>query len=422
MGRASRFLRGLRSFLPLPSWWTISKHRDKRGKEPAPAKRRLADMRVLIVGGHNAACALPDLLQFLTDGPKAREVIFLGHPFAQDLVRRSQLVACRDGRRRERTIARGRSRGPISYAGDVLITLFWLLLLRRRYDLYVSGSPHLVLLGLFLRSLGIVERTVSWTHDYHPKRFRNKVLNGLYLKLDEICATRSDYNWDVVPQISEHRRQRGIRLSRDRVQIVGDPVLAEHLNWLPPEDVPMASIINSGLVEAGYGFDLLLQALPYVIEKQAGTRVTVTTYQEFPESLCTRMRELGLEPHFDVLGYVADEEEYTRVVQRHRVGLALYEPKVSTHKRYSDSRAKPYLARGVPVIITRVSPIAAEIEREGAGIVIDYDKQQLADAILKLLSDDEFYWRCRENAIALAQQYRADKVFSSAFECMGIEV
>lgn len=32
MGRASRFLRGLRSFLPIPSWWTISKHLDKRGK------------------------------------------------------------------------------------------------------------------------------------------------------------------------------------------------------------------------------------------------------------------------------------------------------------------------------------------------------------------------------------------------------
>lgn len=393
-----------------------------RGKNRRPAKQRLADMRALIVGGHNAACALPDLLQFLTDGPKAREVIFLGHPFAQDLVRRSQLVACRDGRRREWTIARGRSRGLISYAGDVLITLFWLLFLRRRYDLYLSGTLHLALLGLLLRSLGVVRETIFWTHDYHPCRFGSRFWNWLYLELDRICTTRSDYLWDVVPQISEHRRQRGIRLSRDRVQIVGDPVLAEHLNWLPPEDVPTASIINSGLVEAGYGFDLLLETLPYVVEKQPKTRVTVTTYQEFPQSLRSRMRELGLESHFDVLGYVADEEEYTRVVQRHRVGLALYEPEASTHKRYSDSRAKPYLARGVPVIITRVSPIAAKIEKEGAGIVIDYDKQQLADAILKLLSDDDFYRRCRDNAINLAQRYRADRVFFSAFERMGIEV
>lgn len=379
-------------------------------------------MRVLIVGGNNAACALPDLFQFLADGPKVREVSFIGHPFAQDLSRRTQLMVRGGDRVQEWVIRRGKHHGIISYLVDICATLFLLPFLRRRYDLYLSGSLHLVLLGLFLRSLNIVERTVYWTHDYHPKRFRNRILNGLYLKLDEICATRSDYTWNVVPQIAEHRRQRGVRVSPDRVLVVGDPVRAEQIDWLPPEEVPPASIINSGLVEAGYGFDLLLETLPHVIAKQPKTRVTVTTYQEFPQSLRRRIRELGLESHFDLLGYVADEGEYGRVVQRHRVGLALYEPRAGTHKRYSDSRAKPYLARGVAVIITSVSPIAAEIEREGAGIVIDYDKEQLAAAILKLLSDDAFYRRCRENAINLAQQYRADRVFSSAFQRMGIEV
>jgi glycosyltransferase involved in cell wall biosynthesis len=385
-------------------------------------RRRLADMRVVIVGGNNAACALPDLFQFLAEGPRVREVTLIGHPFAQDLVRRSQLTAAGGCPAREWTIKRERFRGPISHLTDILVTLFFLLVRRRRYDLYVSGTPHLVLLGLLLRSLGIVGRTVCWTHDYHPRRFGNKTLNGLYLKLDEICATRSDYAWDVVPQIAEHRRQRGLRLSPERVLVVGDPVRAEQMDWLAPEEVPDGSVINSGLVEAGYGFDLLLEALPKVIEKQPMTRVTVTTYQEFPRSLSRRIRELNLEPYFDLLGYVADEDEYTRVVQRHRVGLALYEPRAGTHKRYSDSRAKPYLARGVPVITTRVPPIAAEIEREGAGIVIDYDKEQLAEAILKLLSDDDFYRRCRSNAIDLAQRYQADIVFAAAFERMGIEV
>jgi glycosyltransferase involved in cell wall biosynthesis len=249
------------------------------------------------------------------------------------------------------------------------------------------------------------------------------MLNGLYLKLDEVCATRSDYIWNVVSQITEHRRQRGVKVTPDRVLIVGDPVRVEEIDWLPIEEVPPASIINSGSsVEAGYGFDLFLQILPNVIAKQPKTRITVTTYKEFPQSLRKRIRELGLEAHFDLLGYIADEKEYTRVVQRHRVGLALYEPKTGTHKRYSDSRAKSYLARGVPVIITYVSPIAVEIGRAGAGVVIDYDREQLAEAILKLLVDDEFYRRCRENAINLVQQYRADRVFSTALERMGIEV
>jgi glycosyltransferase involved in cell wall biosynthesis len=76
----------------------------------------------------------------------------------------------------------------------------------------------------------------------------------------------------------------------------------------------------------------------------------------------------------------------------------------------------------VVVIITRVAPIAVEIEREGAGIVIDYDKEQLAGAILRILSDDKFYRRCRENAINLAQQYRADRIFPSSLRRMGVEV
>src|SRR5713226_7506991 len=151
----------------------------KKGRNPGPARKPLADMRVLILGGNNAACVR--LFQFLADGPRVREVSFIGHPFARDMLRRSQLIVCRDGRVREWIIKRGQHYGFISYLGDICVTLFLLLFLRRRYDLYLSGVPHLALLGLFLRALRIAEITVYWTHDYHPKRFRNRILNDLYL-------------------------------------------------------------------------------------------------------------------------------------------------------------------------------------------------------------------------------------------------
>lgn len=395
---------------------------ENMGRDPEPAKKRLADMRVLIVGGNNAACALPDLLRFLTDGPRAEDVIFVGHPFPEDFVRRSEVQVRRGGRQREWSIKRGQHHGLLSWLGDIFATLLALLILRRAYDLYVASSLHLVLLGLVLESVGIVKCTVCWTHDYHPRRFGNSFLNSAHLKLDEFCVKHVDYCWDVVPTIAEHRHQRGIKLAPHKVLTVGDPVPAEQMDLIPAEEVPAASIINSGAVEeAGYGFNLLLEALPHVIRKEPKTKVTVTTYKGFPENLRHRIRELGLEAHFSLRGYIADELEYVRVVQRHRVGLAIYEPIPNTHKRYSDSRAKVYAAQGVPVIITRVSPIAAEIEAAGAGIVIDHEKEQLAEAILKLLTDDDFYRRCRDNAINLAQQYLADKVFPAAFRRMGIE-
>ena len=381
---------------------------------------KLASMRVLIVSGNNAACVR--LFRFLSNDCRAKEAIFIGHPFAADSVRRSQLMVSQASGETEWSIRRGQSYEPSSYLVDLLITLFMLLCLRRRYDLYISGVPHLVLLGLLLRRAGLARSTVYWTHDYHPARFKNKLLNWLYLKLDEICATHSDYTWNVVSEIGEHRTRRGIATPPDRVLIVGDPVEAGQMQWLAPEDIPAASVVNSGLVQPGYGFDLLLEALPLIVDKVPELKVTVTTYQKLPDELERRINDLGLASSFHMMGFIPDEDEYTRVLQRHRVGLALYEPKAGTHKRYSESRAKSYLARGVPVIITRVAPISSEIEKSGAGIVIEYDSQELAEAIVRLVSDDESYRRCRDNAISLAQRYRADVVVPAAFERMGIQI
>lgn len=381
---------------------------------------KLRRARVLIVGGNNTAGPLPDLTRFLSDG-RAREVSFIGHPFADDVVRQSQLLHC--GRRcLERTIGREPHWGALSYLWDLALTVFFLLMLRRQYDLYVSGSPHFGLLGLLLKRLGIVGQTVFWTHDYHPKRFSSHLLNGLYLRLDRLLAEESDWAWDVVPTIKEHRLGRGLRLRRDRMLVVGDPLEEREMASLPPGEARTGSVLFSGLVKDGYGFELLLEAIPAVLMREPSATVTVTTYQPFPERLRRLMRERGLEDNFELLGFIPDENEYTRLVQRHRVGLALYEPRTGTHKRYSDSRVKTYMARGVPVVVTGVPPIAAEIERAGAGIVIDYDADQLAAAILKLLGDEEFYRRCRANALALAREYSTERVFGAAFRRMGIEL
>ncbi len=382
---------------------------------------KLEKARVLIVGGNNTAGPLPDLMRFLAEGRRAGEVSFIGHPFAEDLVRRSRLVHRNGDEARERSVGRERSRGVVSYCWDLVLTAYFLLRLRRRHDLYVSGSPHFGLLGLALKALGLVGQTVFWTHDYHPRRFRNRLLNRLYLHLDRVIAEGSDWGWDVVPSIAEHRRQRGVRLRRERLLTVGDPLESRELTWLPPEEVPGGSILFSGLVGPGYGFDLLLEAMPRVLERQRQAKVTVTTYQQFPADLRRRIQERGLEGHFDVRGFIADEDAYSRVVRRHRLGLALYEPASGSHKMYSDSRVKTYLARGLAVVMTRVSPIAAEVEKAGAGIIIGYDAGELAAAILKLLSDEEAYRRCRDNALALAQEYVSERVFGVALGRMGIE-
>ena len=387
--------------------------------------KKLSDLRVLIVGNNNTGSAPIRAYRFLRERRLAKRVTFIGHPLAEERVRRSQLAQFESAtnQEHERVIQREGSLASLSYAVDILVTLRLLVSAGSRYDLYIGSSPHLGLLGLILRALGVVRHTVFWTVDYFPRRFGNPWLNNLYLKLDEICVIRSDYAWNLTSAMGEARSERGIRTEDGRMYTVPHPIEDRELRSVSAEEAEPDALLYSGLLKPEYGFDLLLAALPLVAEKRPGVKVTITTYGEIPDGMERALEQRGLRGRFHILGYVADDDEYSRIVQSHRLGLATYRPSQQAYKRYADvSRAKSYLARGLPVIITRVPPIAVEIERQGAGIVIDYDKEQLAEAILKLLSDDEFHRRCQENAISLAEQYRADTVFSSAFQHMGIEV
>jgi len=395
----------------------------KKSRRLPPMRRNLSDLRVVIVGNNNSGSAPIRAYRFLREESRARAVTFIGHPLAEDHVRRSLGLRfdAGSGREEEKELRREGSLGLLSYAFDLLTTFVLLLRFFSRYDLYIGSNIHLGLLGLLLRRLGLVRQTVFWTVDYFPNRYKNPILNRLYLWFDELCVRQSDFAWDLTPAMSEARRKRGVTDEVGRIYTVAHPVEREELKT-PEIEPPPDTLLYSGLVKPEYGFDLLLDALVDVVARRPAASLTVTTYGSLPSDFWETVGRRGLSDRVQVLGYIEDVEEYRRTIERYRVGLAPYRPSPEAYKRFADvSRAKTYMARGLPVIITRVPPISAEIERVGAGIVIDYDKRQLADAILKLLSDDEFYRRCRENAITLAHQYAADVVFPAAFKRMGIE-
>jgi glycosyltransferase involved in cell wall biosynthesis len=74
-----------------------------------------------------------------------------------------------------------------------------------------------------------------------------------------------------------------------------------------------------------------------------------------------------------------------------------------------------YMTCGVPVVITDVPPIAKEIAAHNAGIVVAYDKAELANAVVQILADDERLTEYRRNAGALAHKYNWVDIFSRAF-------
>jgi len=99
------------------------------------------------------------------------------------------------------------------------------------------------------------------------------------------------------------------------------------------------------------------------------------------------------------------------------IGLAPYVPGADTYTQYTDpGKPKLYLACGLPVIITDVPASADLIDKAKAGIKVDYTPESIAQAIKRLLSDDELFNNYRDNAINLGKQFNTPDLIANAIE------
>jgi glycosyltransferase involved in cell wall biosynthesis len=302
---------------------------------------------------------------------------------------------------------------------DWILTLLFIVKTRQRYDICITMSLHLVLLGILLRSIGVVKQAVSVVEAYNPSRYGLPLLRRLYRRITSWCLVHSDFVVQVSPFIDEVLIRDGIRVNPTKQVIIPQPVDSSEIGFLPLDQLEPDSVVYIGQMTAEYGFELVVEAIDLVARKRPAIIVTVTSYSKPPPHLLEMIRAKGLERHFRLLGFTRDEE-FGNVVRKNRVGLAIYRP-TATSKKYADVfRPWVYMANGVPTIITRVPPVAAEIEKAGAGVVIDYEREQLANAILSLLTDDQLHHRCRQNGLMLVRQRTTGPVLRELFVKLGI--
>lgn len=71
------------------------------------------------------------------------------------------------------------------------------------------------------------------------------------------------------------------------------------------------------------------------------------------------------------------------------------------------TRILDYLWASLPIVCTKGDYFAGLVEKEQLGLTVDFqNERQLADAILRLAQDKEFYGACRQNIPAVADCYR----------------
>jgi glycosyltransferase involved in cell wall biosynthesis len=307
---------------------------------------------------------------------------------------------------------------------DIILTLFFFIRFKKRFDIYIGVDPLNAMVGIVLRSFGLVKSVIFYTIDWMPQRFNNRILNAVYHAVDKFCVRGCDASWNISGRIVEVRKRQGLADSKNILVPVG--IEYEKINLPANKKTPPKRLALLGALAPSKGVDLVMEAYHEIRNKCPDIELYVigrtpinavedgVVYQPYEGRLLNlgdSVKLLGVKPH----------DEVFKILPEFDIGLALYKPYANNLSQWADpSRVKDYLACGLPVIITDVPEIAKDIRKFDAGVVVKYTVKALVDAVSLLYSNAEKFIEMRKNAIKYMEGFRWDKIFLSAFQKMNI--
>lgn len=349
---------------------------------------------------------------------KVRRITYIDHPFSESNFPSSQ-IRIYENKLISYQLSSPRLKLPtlVSFPYQLLLTTFFLISKPMKYDLCIA-CDNLSLISVFLfRKMGLIKRLIYYTVDYTPKRFNNRFLNSLYQYMDKLACMISDKNWVTVEEMITAKVQNGLDLKKCApFQIVPIGFNKEEIILNPKTEANRFNLVFAGVLYEKQGLQLIIKILPRLIKKFPQVNLTIIGSGPFEDKIKRLVRQEAVSSHVRFTGYIDDHFKLIKLLTNCGIGLATYIPSIGDFTYFSDpSKIKLYLLCGLPVITTKVPPIAKEIARTKTGFVIDYAEEDLINVLENLLKDEKTYSKFRENAIKMAKAYDINLILNKAF-------
>jgi len=348
--------------------------------------------------------------------PRVRELVFIGHPFTYAKERQSYAKIY------EQSILVKQLKSPsfnlnefLTFLKDFFFTFYFVFKCKRRYNIFIGADPLNAFAGLILKKLKFVNSVIFYVIDYVPVRFKNPVLNSVYRSIDTLCVYNADSTWNLTNAMATVRECNGVKKSKTKQIAVPTGMHFEKNGYLPIEQIQRTDLTFLSHLREGQGIELILEAMPTIVKAIPAVRLLVIGTGPLEEYFRDEAKKRNIADNVVFLGFIENHNDIEKIISKCGVGLAPYVPDPNSFTWYADpGKPKVYLGCGIPVVITKVPEVAFEIEKEGAGLAVKYDKDELADAVVKLLTNEDLYRKCRMKALEFASKYTWDDVFYEA--------
>jgi glycosyltransferase involved in cell wall biosynthesis len=298
-----------------------------------------------------------------------------------------------------RTISARRLRFPGSL--DMLVQDLWLYTilrphLKKRYQLGIVDGPESALLALILKNTGRVRYLIYYDIDYYPGV--HPQWSGLLSRREQICCNVADAVASVSRPLAALREQQGARLAA--VIPNGVDFARFHTANLIRREHPM-TLIYAGSLDARWGIDLSLQAMPLLRRRIPDIRLIIAGSGPAEQELRQLSSSLGLGDCVRFEGFVPHSDLPDLLAQAD-IGIAT--SRRNAFRQYaSPLKIVEYMAAGLPVICSGGGEAEKMTEESRAGINIPFEPEAFAEAVFSFQESPGSLSAAHEAAINYAR-------------------
>lgn len=376
----------------------------------------------IIIATHEMFYGVPHALRDYLLNKRIKKLTFIGHSLIDQIIdqKKSSIAVYEKGKQVYKKNVDQNAYGVLSYMFDFFLTTYWMIKQKEKYDLFIGVDALNSFSGLLLRRLRKVDKVIFYAMDFHPSRFRNSLLNFLYHKLEEISLKNSDEVWNVSPKIAEGRERFLRLLQKDYPQkVVSSGIWNDKVKKFPFNKVKKHQLLFLGHILKKQGLQMVLEAIPLIVKKIPDFKFIILGGGEYESNLKELAEKLKIQQYIDFRGWIRDRKIIDTTLGESAAAIAVYIPekeKIYNFSYYGDPiKIKEYLASGLPIVLTDVPHNAKEIERRKCGIVVNYEKEEIANGVIKILSNEDELKNYRNNALAYAKEFNWNVIFSKAF-------
>lgn len=243
-------------------------------------------------------------------------------------------------------------------------------------DIYIGSSNFDTLPAIFLRVIlrKKYKKIIYFAADFSPNRFKNMVLNKIYYLIETVALRNCDIIVSNTVRAEEQRIFFG--LNKKKSIVIPNGVYLEK-KIFQNKIIQRDKFIYIGNVTQEHGIYDFIKSNSKIIKKL--TIIGQGDQWNVLRRYCEKMKI----PH-EFIFKLNHEKTITYLQKFNGLGLAPYTSDAGWTKYSSPLKVNEYIACGVPVIISNVPEISAEVASKKLGIVYSEGEQSsLAEKISK---------------------------------------